>query len=148
MLRATGTESRGTLGMTSDASKIPDEIRGARDGARAEPPSDDPLARAVRGFGPLGLFAILVILLGNAVFIPVSAILVLVWVRLSHTPWREIGYVRERNWVRTVVVGIAFGVAFKLVMKAIVMPLLGAPPINQAYHYLAGNRAALPGAIT
>lgn len=32
-------------------------------------------------------------------------------------------------------------------MKAVVMPLLGADPINQAYHYLAGNRAALPGAI-
>jgi membrane protease YdiL (CAAX protease family) len=29
----------------------------------------------------------------------------------------------------------------------IVMPLLGAPPINPAYHYLAGNRAALPGVI-
>ena len=27
------------------------------------------------------------------------------------------------------------------------MPLLGAPPINSAYHYLAGNRAALPGVI-
>ena len=26
------------------------------------------------------------------------------------------------------------------------MPLLGADPINQAYHYLAGNQAALPGA--
>jgi CAAX protease family protein len=24
------------------------------------------------------------------------------------------------------------------------MPLLGAPPINQAYHFLAGNTAALP----
>ncbi|MBA3255166.1 MAG: CPBP family intramembrane metalloprotease [Pyrinomonadaceae bacterium] len=32
-------------------------------------------------------------------------------------------------------------------MKVIVMPLLGAPPINQAFHYLAGNRAALPAAI-
>jgi hypothetical protein len=27
------------------------------------------------------------------------------------------------------------------------MPLLGAPPVNQAFHFLAGNRAALPGAI-
>jgi membrane protease YdiL (CAAX protease family) len=27
------------------------------------------------------------------------------------------------------------------------MPLLGANPINQAYHYLAGNTAALPGMI-
>ena len=32
-------------------------------------------------------------------------------------------------------------------MKAIVMPLLGADPINQAYHYLAGNTAALPGMV-
>ena len=27
------------------------------------------------------------------------------------------------------------------------MPLLGAPAINPAYHYLAGNRAALPGVV-
>jgi membrane protease YdiL (CAAX protease family) len=32
-------------------------------------------------------------------------------------------------------------------MKAIVMPLLGAPPINQAYHYLAGNAAAIPAML-
>ena len=35
----------------------------------------------------------------------------------------------------------------KFLMKALVMPLLGAPAVNQAYHYLAGNRAALPAAI-
>jgi len=29
----------------------------------------------------------------------------------------------------------------------IVMPLLGAPSVNQAYHYLVGNRAALPAAL-
>jgi len=28
-----------------------------------------------------------------------------------------------------------------------VMPLLGADPINQAYHYLAGNQAAVPAAL-
>ena len=32
-------------------------------------------------------------------------------------------------------------------MKVIVVPLLGAPAINPAYHYLAGNRAALPGMV-
>jgi membrane protease YdiL (CAAX protease family) len=32
-------------------------------------------------------------------------------------------------------------------MKAVVMPLLGAPPVNQAYSHLTGNTAALPGAI-
>ena len=45
------------------------------------------------------------------------------------------------------IVGIVFGVAFKFLMKAVVMPLLGAPPINQAYHFLAGNTAALPGML-
>ena len=54
---------------------------------------------------------------------------------------------RPESWVRTLAVGIAFGVAFKLLMKAVVMPLLGADPINQAYHYLAGNTAALPAIL-
>jgi membrane protease YdiL (CAAX protease family) len=105
---------------------------------------NDRVAAALRGFGPLGILAIIVIFAGNALIIPLSAVLVLVWARLSRTPWREIGYVRPKSWIRTLVVGIVFGVAFKFLMKAIVMPLLGAPPINQAYHFLAGNTAALP----
>jgi len=32
-------------------------------------------------------------------------------------------------------------------MNAVVMPLLVVNPINQAYHYLVGNRAALPAAV-
>jgi len=32
-------------------------------------------------------------------------------------------------------------------LKAVVMPLLGAPPVNSAYHYVAGNAAALPGLV-
>jgi len=32
-------------------------------------------------------------------------------------------------------------------MKAVVMPLLGADPINPTYHFLVGNRAALPAAV-
>ena len=119
-----------------------------RNDNRHSPPADDRVAARLRGFGPLGIFALLVILLAGIVpFIPLSAILVLVWVRWSRTPWCEIGYVRPKSWTRDLAVGIAFGIAFKLVMKAIVMPLLGADPINQAYHYLAGNRAALPGAV-
>jgi membrane protease YdiL (CAAX protease family) len=89
----------------------------------------------------------LVILAGNLVVAPLSAILVLVWAHWSRTPWHEIGYVRPRSWIRGLAAGIAFGSAFKLLMKAIVMPLLGADPINQAYHYLVGNTAALPGAL-
>src|SRR2546430_3515839 len=103
-------------------------------------------AAALRGFGPLGILAIIFILAG-AFAPPLGAILVLVWVWLSRTPWREIGYVRPRNWVGSVVVGVAFGCAFKFLMKAVVMPLLGGPEINPAYHYLAGNTTALPGTI-
>jgi len=104
----------------------------------------DELAKRLRGFGPLGILSILVILSGNFLFAPLSAIFVLLWTRLSDTPWREIGYVRPRSWIRTIAVGIVFGVTFKFAMKSIVMPLLGAPPVNQAYHWVAGNTAALP----
>jgi membrane protease YdiL (CAAX protease family) len=112
-----------------------------------EPSSDDRGAAALRGFGPLGILSILLILAGNFVVAPVSAVLVLVWAQLSRTPWREIGYVRPKSWTRALALGILFGVAFKFAMKAIVMPLLGAPPINEAYHFLAGNTAALPGML-
>ncbi len=76
-----------------------------------------------------------------------SAILVLLWRRQSRTPWREIGYVRPESWAATAAIGIAFGIALKLALKTIAMPLLGAPAVNDAYQYLVGNRAALPGAI-
>jgi membrane protease YdiL (CAAX protease family) len=103
-------------------------------------------AAELRGFGAPGILAMLVIAAGQIVP-PLSAILVLLWTRLSRTPWREIGYARPKSWIGSLVVGVAFGVLFKFLMKAIVMPLLGANPINQAYHYLVGNRAALPGAV-
>ena len=115
--------------------------------------SNDQFAAALRGFGPLGIIAILAILLSGNVFlgpmiaVPVGAGLVLAWRALSQTPWSAIGYVRPRSWILTVAAGITFGVAFKFAMKAIVMPLLGAPAINQSYHFLAGNRAVLPAAI-
>ncbi len=113
----------------------------------ADPPAGDRFAAGLRGFGPLGILAIVVIFAGNLLFLPLSAILVLVWVRLSSMPWRAIGYVRPASWTRSLTIGVVFGVVFKVLMKAIVMPLLGADPINHAYHYLAGNRAALPAAL-
>jgi membrane protease YdiL (CAAX protease family) len=105
----------------------------------------DDFPSRLRGFGPPGLLAILIIAV--APFNVLRALLVLVWASLSETPWRDIGYVRPRSWIGSVVVGVAFGVVFKVVMKALVMPLLGANPINQHYHYLAGNAAALPGML-
>jgi membrane protease YdiL (CAAX protease family) len=112
--------------------------------ARERVSAQDHLAAQLRGFGPLGILAILIILSGNRLIAPLSAILVLIWVKLSGTPWHEIGYVRPRSWVRSFAVGIGFGVALKFAMKAIVMPLFGAPPINWAYHFVAGNSGVIP----
>jgi uncharacterized protein len=110
-------------------------------------PPDDRFAARLRGFGPVGILAFLIIFAGNLLVVPLSAVLVLLWAFRSRTPWREIGYVPPRSWIGSVAVGIVFGAVFKLVMKAIVMPLLGADPVNHAYHYLAGNTAALPAAL-
>src|SRR5437588_6726835 len=74
--------------MTSDASNLPEHIPALPLEARAAPPPDDPVAARLRGFGPVGLLAILVIVLTSVVK-PLSAILVLVWAWRSHTPWRE-----------------------------------------------------------
>jgi membrane protease YdiL (CAAX protease family) len=109
--------------------------------------TDNGFAARLRGFGPLGILAILIILAGNFIIAPLSAILVLVWTKTSNTPWGEIGYVRPRSWTKTIVLGIVFGVAFKFTMKALVMPLFGAPPINQAYQFVTGNPAVIPALL-
>ena len=142
--------------MPAELSKSPEQnLRPPLQSSATTP--NDPIARQLRGFGPLGLIAILAILLtgnvavgragGAPVFLPVGASLVLVWRWMSRTPWRELGYVRPKSWIRSLTIGILFGVVFKFLMKAIVMPILGAPPINQAFHFLAGNHAALPVAL-
>lgn len=115
--------------------------------------SDNQLAARLRGLGPLAILTILFVLfpatiaaggLGGMPFLmPFGAVKVLVWAWLSRTPWRDIGYVRPKSWIASLVIGVALGVSFKFVMKAVVMPLLGADPINPAYHFLAGNREAL-----
>jgi hypothetical protein len=105
----------------------------------------DRFAAELRAFGPVGILAMLGVLAGNFLLGPLKGFPVLAWAHWSRTPWRDIGYVRPKSWIRTAAIGIVFGVAFKLVMKAIVMPLFGAPPINEAYHYVTGNAAVLPG---
>jgi len=108
---------------------------------------DDGVATRLRGFGPVGILAMLAILAGNLIMAPLSAVLALAWVHRSRTPWRDVGYVRPGSWIGDAAMGIAFGSVLKLLMKAVVMPLLGADPINPTYHYLVGNTAALPGMI-
>jgi uncharacterized protein len=133
--------------MAHDAPHAPEQAVEDSVAAQTAPPDQYELARALRGFGPLGILAILLIFAGNLIFVPLSAVFVLVWARLSHTPWREIGFARPKSWIGTVLGGILFGAVFKLLMKGIVMPLLGADPINQAFQFLVGNPAALPGML-
>jgi membrane protease YdiL (CAAX protease family) len=111
------------------------------------PAAEDGLARSLRGFGPVGMLAVVVVLLGNAIFIPLSAILALVWVRLGRIPLHELGFARPQRWLPTAVGGALFGAALKLLLKSVIMPLFDADPVNQAFHYLAGNTAALPAAF-
>ncbi|HWC19436.1 MAG TPA: type II CAAX endopeptidase family protein [Terriglobales bacterium] len=119
----------------------------------AAPPNDG-LAAELRGFGPVGIFALVAITfsgyisLGRMVVFPLGGILALVWVWLSHTPWSQIGYVRPRSWLLTMCGGAALGITLKLLMKAVVMPLLGADPVNSVYHFLSGNRALLGRAVS
>ena len=101
------------------------------------------LAANLRGFSPIGiLVSLLILALGSLGGLPV-----LVWARLSSTPWRDLGFRRPTNLFGTAAIGIGFGCSFKLLMKTIVMPLLAANPVNPTYHFLAGNRAALPGMV-
>ena len=133
--------------MTGDAPDSPEQIPRLPVETPAPPLPGDLLAARLRGFGPLGIVTMLVIIALGPILEPLGAILVLAWVRRSHTPWSEIGYVRPKSWIGALAVGVPLGIAFKFLMKVIVMPLLGAPPINPAYHYLAGNSAALPGML-
>jgi membrane protease YdiL (CAAX protease family) len=107
----------------------------------------DDVARRLRGFGRIGIVAMLIILGGNILFTPLGGVLVLVWAWISKTPWRDLGLARPRSWPRTIVLGILFGVALKFAMKSIVMPLLGAPPVNGPFHYLAHNPAEIPSML-
>ena len=138
--------------MTPEIAPLP-EARLGRPVDTHPPRQGDDLAAGLRGFGPLGLLTIAAVLLtgnvfiGNMVVLPVGATLVLLWVWRSRTAWPEIGYVRQETWARTVLVGVAFGIALKFAMKAIVMPLFGADPVNQAFRFLTGNTAMLPAAI-
>src|SRR5215510_13469095 len=77
-----------------------------------ESPARNRWAR-LRGFGPAGILTIIVIPFAGTALI--GALLVLLWVRLTRTPLREIGFVAPKKRIRAIAGGILFGVAFKLV---------------------------------
>jgi membrane protease YdiL (CAAX protease family) len=104
-------------------------------------------ASQLRGFGPLGIVSIILILAGSLAGPSAAAVLVLIWADLSGTSVRDLGFSRPRKLALTLVASATFGIALKLALKAVLMPLLGAPPLNVTYHFLAGNAAGLPGIV-
>ena len=106
-------------------------------------PEGDAFARALRGFGPIGLAALILIVPFSSLLGPLRPTMPLLWAWRSRTPLAELGLVRPRNWLRTIVLGIVAGIVLKLLLKTVVMPLLGAPPENAAFQSLRGNTGVL-----
>ncbi len=136
--------------MGSEALKQPAEVQQHSPAPRFR----ERLAVALRGLEPEGrrasglalavaIVVALVLAAAAPMAEPIPAVLVLFWAWASRTPWREVGLARPRSWAATVAGGIALGAVFKIVMKALVMPLLGAPATNPAFHFVVGNASAL-----
>lgn len=97
------------------------------------------VADSLRGWGPAGIIMFLVIVAAVALFTPLAAVLVLLWAWVSRTPWRDLGFVRPKSWAKLIALGIALGVIEKFAMKAVVLPLLGAPVLNPMFQDLPGH---------
>ena len=103
------------------------------------------IARALRGMGPVGIAFMLVVVVVAGLYGPrIAGPLVLLWVLIARVPWRDLGFIRPKSWALTIAIGILGGIASKLFMKSIVMPMLGAPDRNSNFDYLVGNTGALP----
>ena len=102
-------------------------------------PPRDWLAAQLRRWDGLGGLAFVVIAASLWIATPVAAALVLLWAWVSHTPLKAIGLVRPGSWINGFLAGVALGLFEKFLLKAAILPLLGAPAINQPYHFLAGN---------
>jgi uncharacterized protein len=97
-------------------------------------------SRTTLAAGSVAIITIIVILLaGNLA----GAALVLIWASVSGTRWSDLGFVRPPHGAIDLVIALVAGVLFKILMKALVMPLLGFGAVNSTYHYLSGNTAAL-----
>ena len=109
---------------------------------------DNRFRAALRGGGVVCVLVILAVLGVTYCFGPrIGAPLVVVWALVANVRWRDLGFRRPKSWPPLIMGGIVAGVASKLLMKAVVMPLLHAPDINPAYQWLVGNTKALPGML-
>jgi len=80
---------------------VRDSPRRALVTAESREASDDAIAARLRGFGPLGALAILGILAGNLLVVPVSAVLVLLWARRTSSSSSMEGLRLFWTWIGT-----------------------------------------------
>ncbi|MBM4185239.1 MAG: CPBP family intramembrane metalloprotease [Gemmatimonadetes bacterium] len=97
--------------------------------------------------GSRSLTAVVIVAAASLAGAAAGAVAVLLWAGHSGTPMRELGFRHPPNWLRVLAEATAFGIALRLALEALVMPLLGAPAVNTQYSYVAGNAAALPGIV-
>jgi uncharacterized protein len=114
--------------MTADAAPSPLSAR-------------DRFATHLRGFDVLGLMGFAAVVAGVLVAPPVGAVLILAWAWLSRTRLSDLGLVRPKSWLGGLVLGVGLGIALKFALKALVMPLFGAPAMNLSYQYVAHDNA-------
>lgn len=111
-------------------------------GIEVYPNFDLRVAAALRGPGTFGTLTSIFVLSLVLLAPPLAAIAVFIWLWLSRTELKLVGLVRPDSWVAVIALGVAAGVGSKLLMKAVVMPYLGAPPTNAMLAPLAGNLEA------
>lgn len=104
-------------------------------------------ATSLRELGPIGIVAAIIVVGANLVMAPLGAVLALVWKWAADVPWADLGFRRPRSWAVTLLSGVIGGILFKLLMKALVIPLLGGPAINAHFHFIAGNQSQLVSMI-
>ena len=103
---------------------------------------DQRVAASLKGFGVLGSISFVLIAVAALLGPALAAVLILIWAWLSYTPVADIGLKRPKSWASAIIFGAACGVAFKFVLKSIVLPYLGAPETNAAFQALRGDTNA------
>jgi uncharacterized protein len=101
------------------------------------------IGNGLAGTGSAGIIATIIILAGVIAGPPVAAVLVLLWLWVSRTPYADVGLKTPQSWAVVIVAGIIAGVALKLLMKAVVLPYFDAPAVNAAFQHLRALDTAI-----
>ena len=92
---------------------------------------------------PSGSIIVFVLIMIVSGIVPIIGVLIFfIWIWVSGLPLNQFGFTKPKSWVRTVIIGLMLGIILKLQFKAVVMPLMGAEPVNANFQFLEGNLVA------